>query len=148
MRPPVSPKKLPSATPKDGGLRISSIAVNRPEICDPIKDQAAGLSEEIGAIKARLDELHANAATKASVDELHAKVDTLIEARKIKDWYTTAELAEILLKRPFTVRQWCNNKRIHAKKRECGRGNSGEWMIAHEELMRIQNQGLLPLPKD
>jgi hypothetical protein len=134
-RPLMPPSKPHLETPADSGVRISSIALDGLELSEPVKDQETGVSEKLGAIQ-------------ASINELHVKFDTLVQARMVKEWYTTAEVAEILNKSHFTVRQWCNNKRIHAKKRDCGRGNSGEWMIAHEELVRIQNQGLLPLPKD
>ena len=61
-----------------------------------------------------------------------------------KEWYTVAEVAEILEKAPFTVREWCRNSRINADKRHTGRGRSLEWMISHSELERISNKGLLP----
>jgi hypothetical protein len=68
----------------------------------------------------------------------------LVQQRTIKEWYTTAEIAAILCKAEFTVREWCRLKRIRAAKKECGRGTSSEWIISHEELVRIQNHGLLP----
>ena len=69
---------------------------------------------------------------------------TLIDERQVKEFYTTAEAAEILGRAEFTVREWCRLKRVKATKRPCGRGNAREWIIAHEELMRIKNFGLLP----
>jgi len=71
----------------------------------------------------------------------------LIEQKAIKDWYTTDEAAAIVGKAPFTVREWCRLGRIRAEKRACGRGNSQEWMISHDELTRFRNEGLLPIPK-
>src|SRR5947199_188164 len=69
----------------------------------------------------------------------------LVQQRTIKDWYTTAEAAELLSKAEFTVREWCRLKRIDAQKRPCGRGRSRDWMISHAELDRYRNEGLLPL---
>ena len=70
----------------------------------------------------------------------------LIESKTVKEWYTTAEVAHILGKRPFTVREWCRYSRVTAEKRLCGRGYDSEWMISHTELERIKNHGLLPVP--
>lgn len=75
--------------------------------------------------------------------EIHAM---LSERQPVKDWYTVRELSEILKRSEFTVREWCRLGRVHADKRACGRGNSNEWIVSAEELKRIQNEGLLPLP--
>ena len=64
-----------------------------------------------------------------------------------KEWYTVAETAEILKRKPYTVREWCRLKRIHASKTMCGRGGEEEWRIRHDEISRIQNDGLLPIPR-
>lgn len=66
--------------------------------------------------------------------------------KAVKEWYSTAEAAEILGKAEFTVREHCRLGRIRASKRQCGRGNSQEWAISHEEIERIKNDGLLPDP--
>lgn len=68
----------------------------------------------------------------------------LVEQRTVKDWYTTADVAKLLSKAEFTVREWCRLKRIRASKKECGRGVASEWIISHDELVRIKNHGLLP----
>ncbi len=81
------------------------------------------------------------------LDRIETALATLIEQRTIKDFYSTDEVAAILEKAPFTVREWCRLGRIHADKRACGRGNAQEWMISHDELTRIRNEGLLPVAK-
>ena len=73
-------------------------------------------------------------------------LNDIAQQRTIKEWYSTTEAAEILGKAEFTVREWCRLGRVHASKRSCGRGVSQEWIIAHEELQRIRNEGLLPNP--
>ncbi|WP_254509528.1 helix-turn-helix domain-containing protein [Anatilimnocola floriformis] len=60
-----------------------------------------------------------------------------------KEWYTTAEVAELLQKAEFTVREWCRLGRVNAAKRRGGRGTAKEWIISHDELQRIRNEGLL-----
>lgn len=78
------------------------------------------------------------------LQRIEAALDQLVQQRTIKEWYSTDEVAALVGKAPFTVREWCRLGRVRAEKRDCGRGNSREWMIGHEELQRIQNQGLLP----
>jgi hypothetical protein len=78
---------------------------------------------------------------------IEAKLDLLIQQRTVKEWYTTAEVAKIMERGEYTVREWCRQGRVRAKKKPCGRGNGGEWLISHEELTRLQNEGLLPSPQ-
>ena len=68
----------------------------------------------------------------------------LAQPQRTREWFTTAEAAEILHKAEFTVREWCRLQRVKAEKRACGRGTSLEWIISREEIERIQNEGLLP----
>ena len=67
----------------------------------------------------------------------------LLKERVNQKYYSTTDVARILGKAEFTVREWCRNGRVRSEKRPCGRGNSKEWMISHEELERIQAEGLL-----
>jgi transposase len=62
----------------------------------------------------------------------------------VKDFYSTDEVAEILDKAEFTVREWARRGRINAQKRRSGRGRYRSWVISHEELKRIEREGLLP----
>jgi len=79
------------------------------------------------------------------LERIETLLDRLVSQRTIKEWYTVAEVAQILGKAEFTVREWYRRGRVCASKRQCGRGNTKEWIISHEELTRIQNEGLLPL---
>lgn len=99
----------------------------------------------------RLDgeELATPAGMEDRLDSIEAMVlqirELLLQRRPEKQWYTVAEVAKLLNRRPFTIREWCRLGRIYASKRDAGRGPSREWMIAREELERIENEGLLPL---
>ena len=82
--------------------------------------------------------------------EFETRLNWIVEALKVllkehvvHKFYSTADAAKIVGKSDFTVREWCRLRRIRAEKRSCGRGNSKEWMISHEELERVQSEGLL-----
>ena len=100
--------------------------------CPMLQDNPQDLAARLDRLEMRIGEIHA----------------LMVGQRKIKDFYSTAEVAEALGKAEFTVREWCRHGRVRAEKRSCGRGNSQEWMISHDELTRIRNKGLLPLRKD
>jgi Helix-turn-helix domain len=84
-------------------------------------------------------EMHDDVAERLA--RIEAMLKLLVQQRTVKEWYTTAEVAKILCKAEFTVREWCRLKRIRAAKKECGRGVASEWIISHDELVRIQNHG-------
>ena len=85
-------------------------------------------------------------ATAAAMDRIEEKLDAIAEHPRKKEYYSTAEVAEMLGKRPYTVREWCRLRRIDARKRDVGRGDAEEWDISHEELERYRNHGLRPIP--
>lgn len=68
-----------------------------------------------------------------------------VNAGPPQEYYSTADVADLLGKTEYTVREWARAGRVLAEKRATGRGRSREWMISHEELMRIKSEGLLPL---
>jgi lysyl-tRNA synthetase class I len=80
------------------------------------------------------------------LDRIESVLHRFVEGRTVKESYSPIEVAQILGKKPYTVREWCRLRRINAIKRECGRGASEEWEISHEELERIKAHGLLPIP--
>ena len=69
---------------------------------------------------------------------------SLVEQRTIKEWYSTAEVATLLGRAEFTVREWCRLGRVYAQKKKAGRGPASEWIVSHAELTRVRNEGLLP----
>src|SRR5688572_18706353 len=95
--------------------------------------------------KVRSSTSHAQSAMSntADITERLSRIEKLLAAlisqRAIKDWYTTTEVAGILDRAEWTVREWCRTGRVNAEKRPCGRGNSQEWIISHDELQRIRN---------
>ena len=87
------------------------------------------------------------AAVVERLDRIESALKELLNKESPREWYSTADVAKILGKAEFTVREWCRLGRVNASKRDCGRGLSHEWMVSHAELRRIQNEGLLPQPK-
>jgi hypothetical protein len=88
--------------------------------------------------------LHALTETQTLQREVR---DLLLSQRTVKDWYGTEELAQILGKAEFTVREWCRLGRVRAEKRGSGRGKFQSWVVSHAELQRIQREGLLPVQR-
>ncbi len=82
----------------------------------------------------------------ARLNRIEQALDLLVQQRAVKDWYSTAEVAKILGKAEFTVREWCRLGRVKAEKKKCGRGVASEWIVSHAELTRVRNEGLLPDP--
>jgi len=78
------------------------------------------------------------------LDRIERLLSTLVEQKSVKEWYSVEEVAGRLGKACFTVREWARQGRISAQKRSYKRGKSAEWMISHAELVRVQNEGLLP----
>jgi hypothetical protein len=77
--------------------------------------------------------------------KIEAALALLVQQRTVKDWYDTSEVAALLGKSEFTVREWCRLGRVVARKKQSGRGAFPAWTISREELQRIQREGLLPL---
>lgn len=79
------------------------------------------------------------------LERIEAAVHLLVMRQVVKDYYDVDEVAEVLGKAPFTVREWARLGRVHAEKKGSGRGKYQSWVISHAELLRIQREGLLPL---
>lgn len=79
------------------------------------------------------------------LERIAASFASLAQQRTIKDWYTPKEVADMLGKKLYTVQEWCRLMRVNARKGAVGRGGEREWWISHQELLRIKNEGLLPI---
>lgn len=78
------------------------------------------------------------------LERIEESLQQLLRERVVQTFYSTADVAKLLGKAEFTVREWCRLERVRAEKRATGRGRSLEWMIPHSELERIRAEGLLP----
>lgn len=79
------------------------------------------------------------------LERIESALEALVRENGGREYYTTAEVAGILGKAEFTVREWCRLGRIRATKRRSGRGAHPAWVIAHDELQRFRREGLLPI---
>ena len=48
------------------------------------------------------------------LDRIESVLHQFVERRTVKEWYSPVEVAEILGKKPYTVREWCRLRRINA----------------------------------
>lgn len=71
--------------------------------------------------------------------------EAVFKQATIKAAYTVNEFAKLVDLEPDTVREHCRLRRLNATKRLTGRGNHCEWSLSHDELIRYQTEGLLPL---
>lgn len=83
----------------------------------------------------------------ARLDRIEQALTTLANQAVRKDWYSVEEFAAIVNRSPFSCREWCRLERINGEKKKSGRGQHMGWRISHEELLRYQRDGLLPIRK-
>ena len=84
--------------------------------------------------QAQLDEM------RTMILQIHGMLASPKEARTS---YTVKEAADLLGRKPYTVRQWCLEGRINATKRAERRGGTEVWNISAVEIERYRNDGLL-----
>ena len=83
----------------------------------------------------------------ARLEHLENLLNQLINRERVKEYYSTDEVAKLLGKAEFTVREWCRLGRINAQKRQSGRGKFQAWVVSHAELVRFQREGLLGISR-
>lgn len=133
---------------KDGDLVPTATERNPNNLTVELGQSSLGrlewLETAIDGIVSRLVQIQEQQGAMAGM--LAATRELLVDQRTIKDWYSPEDVAAILGKQPYTVREWCRFGRVNARKRPTGRGDAKEWEISHEEIERIKSHGLLPVP--
>lgn len=81
------------------------------------------------------------------LDRIEVALTALLERETAKEWYTTEDIARVLGKAEFTVREWCRLGHLQAEKRASGRGKFCAWVVANAELLRYRREGLRPAAK-
>lgn len=77
------------------------------------------------------------------LERIESLLALLVERQQVREWYTTQEFARAIGKAEFTIREYCRLGRLHASKRQSGRGAHPQWVLSHAELERYQREGLL-----
>jgi predicted site-specific integrase-resolvase len=81
-----------------------------------------------------------------TLEDRLSRIESLLTAlaigQPVRQWYSVEEFARLVGRSAFTCRQWCRLGRIEASKKASGRGAHASWVIAHEELLRYQREGL------
>jgi transposase len=78
------------------------------------------------------------------LDRIVAMLVALVEREKVREWYSTGQVAQLLGKSEYTVREWFRTGRANAAKKSSGRGAHRSWCVSHGEVLRLQREGLLP----
>ena len=85
--------------------------------------------------------LHSLAMLEKRMIQLTLQIERLsntMEERHAKDWYSTAEVAELMGVTQHTVRErWCNQGRIACEKEH----GTGKWLIPGHEFERLRQGG-------
>jgi hypothetical protein len=63
--------------------------------------------------------------------------ESLSAPKPVREWYTVEEVARMLKKTPYTVREWCRERRINATKRPEKRGGAELWNCLSAHLLGI-----------
>ncbi len=82
------------------------------------------------------------------LERIESLLTALTIGQQVRQWYSIEEFARLVSRSEFTCRRWCRLGRIYARKKSSGRGAYASWVIAHEELLRYQRDGLLPAKQD
>jgi len=77
------------------------------------------------------------------LEKIESMLVVLVERQQVREHYSVEEFARITGRSEFTCREWCRHGRIHAQKKDSGRGAHAAWVICHAELLRYQREGLL-----
>jgi Helix-turn-helix domain len=100
----------------------------------PMTDRTTILMESVEDMRTMMKELFIR------YDQLEKRLNLSVE----KESYTVEQAGELLNRKPWTVRQWCNKGQVKGAYKVHGKGRTGEWRILHEEIIRLQNNGPLP----
>jgi excisionase family DNA binding protein len=106
---------------------------------------STGLGAILDGLRTVLTEIRSELANLTAIRQELQTRQAASPATETRAYYSVEEVAKILGKSAYTVRQWCNEGRLNATKRIERRGRNALWSIPATEIARYQNEGLLPL---
>jgi hypothetical protein len=83
--------------------------------------------------------------TEERLGNIERLLEQLVTKTMVKSWYPVEEFALLVGRSSFTCREWCRLRRIKAEKTMTQTGSATMWSISHDEYLRYQREGLLPL---
>src|SRR5689334_3657309 len=105
------------------------------QIAEILKTQIAEMRAEMRAMPAQIQSMLV-VEMRAMLAQIHSMPASPKAARES---YTVEEIAEMLNKTPYTVREWCREGRINATKRSERRGGAELWNISAAEVARYRD---------
>ncbi len=79
------------------------------------------------------------------LEKIEALLAVLVDRQQVREFYEVEEFARLVRRDAFTVREWARHGRIRAEKKLSGRGAHAQWVVSHNEFLRYQREGLIPL---
>jgi len=79
------------------------------------------------------------------LEKIEALLLALVERQQVREFYEIEEFARLVGREPFTGHEWARHGRIRAEKKLSGRGAHARWVVSHDEVLRYQREGLLPI---
>jgi hypothetical protein len=101
------------------------------------------IEDRLESIEAKISKIQIDALSE-QVARLAAMLEDIRDKKPTKEFYGVAEVAAMVGRSEYQVREWCKSGRIRAEKRSCGHGPHKEWAIPHAELTSYQSLGLRP----
>lgn len=74
------------------------------------------------------------------LEALERRLEAMQVGRLDKESYSTDEIAALMGRAPWTVREWARAGRIRATKRP----GTDRWVVSRQEARRLLDEGLLP----